>query len=125
MIHHTLEGVFVACDRSAKDRVLKWFECLGIEPLVESQACEHAGQHGWRFCLSKEAFTNWTPNYNTLMLSERLCSFFGKSASELIDQETVLAMLASPLCFAYPSLEEFESSARIRVNIAQAASKTF
>ena len=97
MINHTLEGVFIACDRSAKDRVLEWFERLGIEPWVDSQACEHAGQHGHRFCLNPEAFAQWTPNYNTLMLSERLCSFFDKPASELIDQETVLAMLASPL----------------------------
>jgi hypothetical protein len=125
MTDHTPEGVFVACDHSAKDRAFEWFERLGIEAWVTSNSCEHAGLRGYRFSLSAQAFAHWTPSYNTLMLSERLCSHFKRPASELIDQETLLAMLASPLCFAYPSLEEFESSARIRVNIAQAASKTF
>jgi hypothetical protein len=67
----------------------------------------------------------WTPNHNTLALAQQLASHFQADESELLDQETLLAMLASPVCFVYPSIEEFESSARIRMNIARAASKTF
>ncbi|MFM2013622.1 MAG: hypothetical protein RLZZ396_2406, partial [Planctomycetota bacterium] len=106
MTDHTPEGVFVACDHSTKDRAFEWFERLGIEAWVTSNSCEHAGLKGYRFSLSAQAFAHWTPSYNTLMLSQRLCSHFKRPASELIDQETLLAMLASPLCFAYPSLEE-------------------
>ncbi len=123
-------GVFVACDQSVSTQSAtwhnsEWLNSLGISPWVESQPAQHDGQSGMRYRLTPQAFAEWTPDYNTLRLAEKLQSYFGKPACELLEHETLMAMLASPLCFAYPNIEEFESSARIRVNIAQAASKTF
>jgi len=59
------------------------------------------------------------------MLADQLEQHFGKPAEELLELETLLAMLASPKCFVYPSLPEWESSTKIRTNIARAAGKTF
>lgn len=121
--HH--QGVFVACDAQAAAQARQWFQELGIAAWVDIQPMEYQGQTGFQFRLTSEAFLTWTPHHDTLMLAHRLADFFQRPQAEVLDQETLLAMLASPLCFAYPSIEEFESSARIRVNIARAASKTF
>lgn len=120
------EGVFVASDDpKVVAQAVNWFSTLGIEPWTESHSCEIDGNHGVRFRLTKESFDRWTPDFNTLELAHKLQDHFGKPATDLIDQETLLAMLASPKLFVYPSIEEFESSLRIRVNIALAAGKTF
>lgn len=75
--------------------------------------------------LSDQAFARWTPNFNTVDLSQLLSSHFGPDDSMLLEKETLIAMLACPIGFDYPSFQEFESSFRIRVNIAKAAAKTF
>lgn len=124
------EGVFVACEsidlqRISTSQAQHWFSNLQLTPWVESTSCEHEGQSGIRFRLSPQAFVEWTPSYDTLALAERLESRLQPTADERLEQETLMAMLASPVCFAFPSIQEFESSVRIRVNIAQAASRTF
>ena len=75
--------------------------------------------------LSDLAFARWTPNFNTVDLSHLLSSHFGPDDPQLLEKETLIAMLACPIGFEYPSFEECESSFRIRVNIARAAAKTF
>jgi len=120
------EGVFVACDKpQVAEQAASWFSNLGIQEWIETQPLEAEGKPGIRFRVSKPFFEQWTPGYNTLELSEKLQSYFHRRAEDLIVQETLLAMLATPKLFAYPSVEEFESSLRIRVNIARAASRTF
>ena len=122
---HPCQGVFVPCNSETTDQAKAWFTQLGIQDWVEIHPCQHQAQIGFRFRLTLEAYWMWTPNYNTLTLAKQLVSHFQTDESQLLDQETLLAMLASPVCFVYPSIEEFESSARIRMNIARAASKTF
>lgn len=75
--------------------------------------------------LNDQAFSKWTPDFDTLGLASSIREFYGQNVSNALEKETLLAMLACPIGFDYPSLEECESSFRIRVNIAHAASKTF
>jgi hypothetical protein len=75
--------------------------------------------------LSDQAFAKWTPEFDTLRLATTIREFYGPNVSDPLEKETLLAMLACPIGFDYPSVEESESSFRIRVNIARAASKTF
>lgn len=75
--------------------------------------------------LSDQAFAKWTPEFDTLKLATAIREYYGQNVPDALEKETLLAMLACPIGFDYPSLEECESSFRIRVNIARAASKTF
>lgn len=76
-----------------------------------------------RFRLSDEPARDWTPECDTLQLSAKLQLRSVGSASDL-EKEIVVAMLASPLAFEYPSYAEFAASVRIRRNIVEAARRT-
>ena len=120
----TPEGVFIE-DPRALDLATGWLALDSIRTWIEIEPSHHEASSGVRLRLTPQAFARWTPQYNTLMLADQLEQHFGKPAEELLEQETLLAMLASPKCFVYPSLLEWESSTKIRTNIARAASKTF
>jgi hypothetical protein len=120
----TLEGVFIE-DPRALDSAIEWLDLGAIQNWIETEPSHHEGRPGVRFRLTPQAFARWTPQYNTLNLADQLKQLAGKPTEELLEQETLLAMLASPLGFVYPSLQEWESSTKIRINIARAASETF
>lgn len=120
----TPEGVFIEGPR-ALDSATGWLALDSIRTWIEIEPSHHEASSGVRLRLTPQAFARWTPAYNTLMLADQLEQHFGKPAEELLELETLLAMLASPKCFVYPSLPEWESSTKIRTNIARAAGKTF
>ncbi len=76
-----------------------------------------------RFALKKEEYDRWTPAGDTLQLSEKL-SLSSRARSDL-EKEILVAMLASPVVFEFPSLQELESHVRVRCNIVEAATKTY
>jgi hypothetical protein len=76
-----------------------------------------------RFCLHDEALRNWTPECDTLQLCAKLQLQSGRNSADL-EKEIIIAMLASPLTFEYPSYAEFSAAVRIRRNIVEAARRT-
>lgn len=78
---------------------------------------------GWGFCLSPAQWSAWTPGHDTLGLWERLTR---ETAPEdvLLAREILVAMLASPQGFVFPSVAALRSHIRIRQHIARAAQKT-
>jgi hypothetical protein len=76
-----------------------------------------------RFRLSDKLARDWTPECDTLQLSAKLQLRSASSASDQ-EKEIIVAMLASPLAFEYPSYAEFAASVRIRCNIVEAARRT-
>ncbi len=73
--------------------------------------------------LLPDAFRDLTPGFDTT----RLCDFLGLAPAhedQDLEREIVLALLASPLPFSYPSFEEFISAVRVRSNIVRNARRT-
>ncbi|KAG0749972.1 hypothetical protein G6F24_015174 [Rhizopus arrhizus] len=63
------------------------------------------------------------PDHDTTRVAHALNLCTHASDSDL-DREIVLAMLASPVAFSFPTIAELESAVRIRRYIVQAARKT-
>jgi len=70
--------------------------------------------------LAPEAFEAWVPAHDTLNLHQHLpaCS------DDPLEQETLLALLASPLGHGFPGMGALHSHLRTRCHIAQAAHRT-
>ncbi len=92
---------------------------LGLDQAITiTRANDHL-----RFRLRDELARDWTPECDTLQLCAKLQLQPKSSASDL-EKEIIVAMLASPLAFEYPSYAEFAASVRIRHNIVEAARRT-
>ena len=109
-------------DRTA-NRGIEWL-CQRILPSWFDWAVVPSGhRQEMRFALKKDQFDRWTPAGNTLQLSEKL-ALSNRERSDL-EKEILVAMLASPVVFEFPSLQELESHIRVRCNIVEAATNTF
>lgn len=75
------------------------------------------------FSLQDDYACSWTPNGDTTRLSSDL-GLDSSGSPHGLEREILLAMLAGPLPFEYPSYEEFAAAVRIRCNIANAARRT-
>jgi hypothetical protein len=80
------------------------------------------GEHGVRFALNEVSMQTLTPGYDTLNLCQTLQ--LDTARTEDLEREILVAMLASPVAFKFPSHEEVASAVRIRRNIVQAARET-
>jgi hypothetical protein len=94
---------------------------LGIEHQVEAKD-DSAGQ-SIRFHLRATAWHELTPGYDTLQLCAKL-NLHPLADSADLEQEIVLAMLAAPVTFEFPSYAELTTSIRMRQHIAEAARRT-
>lgn len=82
--------------------------------------------------LAADAAHELMPGHDTLQLGERLAGHRrgdggdggAAAGDDALEREIVLAMLAAPHGFDYPSPEEFAAAVRIRGNIAAAARRT-
>ncbi|MFC5303428.1 hypothetical protein [Azospira restricta] len=92
---------------------------LGIERFAEL----HDDGDAIACRLAADAAHALLPGHDTLQLAERLAAGDGTDADPL-EREIVVALLASPQEFAYPSHAEFAAAVGIRRNIAAAAAKT-
>lgn len=114
---------------AARQAFLGRLEELRIVPCVEYEECAGCAECGevggdaFRFRLRASFADDWTPHCDTL----RLCGTLGLdtcgSAVDL-EREILLAMLAGPISFVFPSFEELMAAVSIRKNIIEAARKT-
>lgn len=91
---------------------------LGLAPHVEIAEIGY----GTRFRLRPQSAGPLTPDCDTTGLCQRLD--LGARNAENLEREILLAMLASPVAFEFPSGGELISSLCIRNNIVAAARKT-
>ena len=92
------------------------------------RAASHCGlvtapAHGVHAAVNAGFAATYLPDHDTTGVARALSLRTDANAADL-DREIVLAMLASPVAFTFPSVAELESAVRIRRYIVQAASKT-
>lgn len=92
---------------------------LGLGDKVEATAVDGV----LAFRLRAEVGREWLPDYDTLGIAGRLGLDVAGNATDM-EREIVIALLGGPVCFEYPSLAAFESTLRVRCNIAAAAART-
>ncbi|MBK7616434.1 MAG: hypothetical protein IPJ08_18900 [Burkholderiales bacterium] len=81
------------------------------------------GHEGLRLALRPQQALGLAPGHDTLGLHENL-AFYGLDARTALMRETLLAMLLGPQAAVFPSVDEWWSAVRMRVNVAQAARRT-
>lgn len=108
-------------DGRAASRLDERLRRLGVARLVELR--EDGGTLAGR--LTADAARRLAPANDTLQLASRLVDQ-GDAANDddALEREIVLAMLAAPHGFDFPSDDEFAAAVRVRQNIAGAAGKT-
>ncbi len=74
-------------------------------------------------CLRPDLAAQWLPDHDTTGLAARLKLDTTASTDDL-EREILIAMLASPAAFTFPSAGELAAHVRIRRNIVQAGRKT-
>ncbi|MEI8211999.1 MAG: hypothetical protein WCI02_07610 [Planctomycetota bacterium] len=107
-----------------KERISQWLQRRGLLESVLLEVQSQPSESRLTAHLTPSAFERWTPVWDTLGLAERLAIDFPERGDRL-ELEILIAMLASPVPFEFPSLEELESTLQVRMNIVDAASKTF
>lgn len=106
------------------DAMLDWLSRLGLEHVVAVRPLSHAGGgFGHQFVLGTDWIQSWTPGFDTLGLAQRMGLDTQTDTGDL-EREILVAMLASPMAFTFPSFEELVSQVRMRSDIVQAARKT-
>jgi len=99
-------------------------ELLRAHRLLDCTVLQAApGGSALRIALRGEAAAAWTPAHDTLRLAEALGAASCDDSAGLA-RETLAAMLAAPVAFRFPSVDELVSALRIRCHIAQAAART-
>ncbi|HEX5362952.1 MAG TPA: hypothetical protein VFW59_01665, partial [Gallionella sp.] len=121
-----LGGIHISTRRgseSVKNDFLARLEQLGLDRYVMSQ--DRAGADGEIviFQLREHIADDLTPNHDTTRLCQKIDLDTGNDPLDL-EKEILLAMLASPAPFPFPSHAELSSSVRMRKNIVAAARKT-
>jgi len=102
---------------------LDWLAERGMSKSVDIDVTHSGPRKAMRFALMKEKFDQWTPDGDTLQTKSRLS--LDEHDRHALQKEILVAMLASPVVFEFPSMLELESHINIRCNIVNAATKTF
>ena len=105
------------------DQCLDWLEKRGMTENVDIGLSLSGPRPVVQFEFVKERLDQWTPGGDTLQLATRL-SLSNRDRSDL-EKEILFAMLAGPVPFEFPSVNELESAIRVRCNIVEAARKTY
>lgn len=74
--------------------------------------------------LRPQVLADWLPGHDTLGLQDRLRRGGPADPRQDLEREILVAMLASPTGFTFPSVAALASAIRVRRNIAEAARKT-
>ena len=109
---------FTGAVEATRRRVLAWLEDMALQNYVQYREEENS----FAISILGTLAEDWTPFFDTTRLCHHLDLNIGNV--EDIEREIVLAMLAAPRAFKFPSLEEFAAAVRIRRNIVVAARKT-
>ncbi|MFM9866579.1 hypothetical protein [Achromobacter xylosoxidans] len=94
---------------------------LGLRAAAHCQA--QPGAAGAHAALTPGFAASYLPDHDTTGVARALSLRTDANDADL-DREIVLAMLASPVAFAFPTVAELESAVRIRRYIVRAAAKT-
>jgi Protein-glutamine gamma-glutamyltransferase len=117
-------GFDVACASEKDWRELKqWLADRELIPALVCDPIQWNEPRNYSFRLSDESLQRWAPSFDTTHLANRL-DFGSRDEDWRLDQEIVVALLASPVEVCFPSVAELQSSIRIRRYIAQASAKT-
>ncbi len=96
---------------------------LGLAEYVRTEHRRIGARHHVSFTLEPGLLAELGPDRDTTALCERFALATDDDDDELA-RETLLALLASPIAFEYPSYAELASALRIRRNVVRAASRT-
>jgi hypothetical protein len=99
---------------------------LGLSDMVQVRAEANAsitGHEVLRLGLDPQQAQGLAPGHNTLSLHET-AAFYGPDAGAALMRETLLALLLGPGTAVFPSVDEWWSALRMRVNVAEAARRT-
>jgi len=103
--------------------VLARLSAIDLAPHVKTEMATDSQGPYVRLWLAAPSMQAWTPGFNTMELAKTLHLHPLDSDADL-RREIVLALLAGPVGFEFPSLDELESAVQIRRNIVLAARQT-
>lgn len=108
---------------SVRRSFLTQLSLLGLDQYVNTHNNEDANGDFIVIQLRDELASDWTPDYDTTQLCQKLDLDTHRNSLDL-EREILLALLRSPVPFKFPSYAELASAVRIRKNIVAAARKT-
>jgi hypothetical protein len=108
---------------STAKHFLAWLAQKGLTGSVKFELSIAGNSLTIDLALQQSKMDQWTPERNTLELANRLA--LTADRRDDLEREILIALLASPVFFHFPTLAELESSIRVRANIVEAARKTF
>ncbi|GAB2913317.1 hypothetical protein LSG25_16905 [Paralcaligenes sp. KSB-10] len=124
----SLGGIQLHCDApheldTLQESFLRYLKALDLDRYV--QVGREAGERGryLRFRLDESYARDWTPDFDTTQLCRKL-GLDTQGKPDDLEREILLAMLAGPIAFPFPSYEELVSGVRIRANIVEGGRKT-
>lgn len=94
---------------------------LGLHDAVASSALPVPAE-GWRLTLTADAAARLTPGGDTTALCQTMA--LDPDRDDDLEREILVALLASPVAFGFPSFAEIESHVRVRMNIVRAGHRT-
>lgn len=94
-----------------------------VQVWVEAAALTTTGHEALRLGLPPQQAQDLAPGHDTLGLHQTL-AFYVPDARTALMRETLLALLLGPSAVTFPSVDEWWSALRMRVNVAQAARRT-
>ena len=101
----------------------QWLATAGLAHAVErGDGADDAGPYR-DYRLKPDAARTWVPDGDTSGIAQAL-GLDAEHDTDDLDTEILTALLASPLRFEYPSVEEFQSAVRVRRRVVQAARRT-
>ena len=114
-------GIHLSCrdSDSGSQRLLDYLNKLDLRRFVH--LADEGNGVGVR--ITDDFAQRYTPQFDTTLLCQQLRLSTERDPDDL-DREIVLALLASPLRFDYPSFDEFVSAVNIRRNIVRNARAT-
>lgn len=108
---------------STQSNLVKLLEELNLRQYVKIASFDSDRVFSVYAELKPEYVAEWIPGGDTAGISSKLNLDTVRNPKDL-EREILLAMLACPIVFEFPSYEEFISSVRIRQKIVEAARKT-
>jgi len=108
----------ISLRRGGLDAVERYIASLGLGDAIDRR---DDGER-IRLRLAAPSAAAWMPDFDTLGLSGRLS--LDSERSEDLEREILVALLGSPIDFAYPSADELLAAIRMRRRIVEAARRT-
>lgn len=112
--------------RAAADALDAIQQALTAMGLVDAlQATWDAPSNTWQFGLTRDHFDTWTPGHDSLNLRRRTAGITDTpNASVNLLREIWIALLASPVAYTFPSIDELLAAVRVRRHTVVAARLT-